>query len=85
MFRSALALALTATILSAFWLYRQSYETRYLEALVSAEERRVERLTNEIAVLEAERAYLARPDRIEPLARLLGLRPATPDQIESGR
>jgi cell division protein FtsL len=85
MFRSVLSMALAATILSAFWLYHQSYETRSLEAEVMAQERRVERLASEIAVLEAERAFLSRPERIEPLARMLGLRPATPEQIVTGQ
>jgi cell division protein FtsL len=82
MLRALQVLAIAATIASAFWVYRQSYDTRHLSAEVTAAERRVERLKSDIAVLEAERAYLARPERIEPLARMQGLRPPTPDQIQ---
>jgi cell division protein FtsL len=39
------------------------------------------KLTEEIAVLKAEEAYLTRPERIGPIAReRLGLQPARPDQ-----
>jgi len=39
------------------------------------------KLTEEIAVLKAEEAYLSRPERIGPIAReRLGLQPARPDQ-----
>lgn len=81
MLRAIQSAALLAAIGSAFWLYRDGYETRRLENAVSAEERRLESLQNEIAVLRAERAYLARPERIEPLARAQGLAPPTPDQL----
>lgn len=81
MLRWLQALAVLVTIGSAFWLYGQSYETRRLEATVTSQERQLERLQHEIAVLEAERAFLARPARIEPMARMLGLQPATPDQF----
>lgn len=81
MLRTLQAMAVTITVLSAFWLYHQGYETRRLETQVTSDERTLERLAHDIAVLEAERAYLSRPARIEPLARMLGLRPATPDQL----
>jgi len=81
MLRATTAFAMAATIVAAFWLYHQSYEVRRLESHVTAEERRLERLQSEVAVLQAERAFLTRPARIEPLARLMGLRPATPDQL----
>lgn len=39
------------------------------------------KLTEEIAVLKAEEAYLTRPERIGPIARdRLGLQPAKPEQ-----
>jgi cell division protein FtsL len=39
------------------------------------------KLTEEIAVLKAEEAYLSRPERIGPIAReRLGLQPAKPEQ-----
>lgn len=58
---------------SAFALYSIKYDTRRLEARVQADERAIDKLQGDIAVLKAERAYLARPDRIEKLARGQGL------------
>lgn len=68
-------------ISSAFLLYGLSYDTRQLEASVAAQERLAERARSDISVLKAERAHLARPDRIEPLARAQGLLPITDKQI----
>lgn len=62
-------------ISSAFLLYGLSYDTRQLEALVAAQEREADRARADIAVLKAERAHLARPERIAPLARSQGLEP----------
>ena len=73
--------AVLTAIAAAFWLYAVGYDTRRLEADVTLAERQRDRLQNDIAVLEAERAYLARPSRIEPLARQQGLRPAGPEQF----
>jgi cell division protein FtsL len=70
----ALALA------SAFALYAMKHDTRQLDARVQADERLLDRLENDIAVLKAERAHLARPDRIDKLARALGLEPISPRQ-----
>ena len=69
---------------SALLLYGLSYDTRLIEAGVAASERNAERLRADIAVMRAERAHLARPDRIEPIARSLGLRPTQPRQIAGG-
>ncbi len=66
---------------SAFLLYGLNYDTRQLEARVQDEERGVEKARSDIAVLKAERAYLARPERIEPLARAQGLAAATDKQF----
>jgi cell division protein FtsL len=71
-------------ISSAFFLYGLSYDTRQLEAHVSAEERRAEKARSDISVLKAERAHLARPARIEPIARGLGLQPMTDQQLTQG-
>lgn len=60
---------------SAFLLYGLNYDTRRIEAKVRAQERAAETARSDIAVLKAERALLARPDRIEPLARAQGLAP----------
>ena len=70
---------------SAFMLYGLSYDTRFAEARVQSAERTAERLRGDIAILRAERAYLSRPERIEPLARAQGLRPTLPQQIEDAR
>lgn len=60
---------------SAFLLYALNSETRQLESLVQAKERAVATVRSDIAVLKAERAHLARPERIEPVAREQGLAP----------
>jgi cell division protein FtsL len=72
-------------IASALLLYGLNYETRRLEAEVQLKERTAERARNDIAVLKAERGHLARPERIDQLARQLGLSPPKPDQFEQGR
>lgn len=73
-------LALMATISAAFVLYAIKYDTRQLEERIAAQKRTIERTENDIAVLRAERAHLARPDRIEALAIRQGLRPIRPAQ-----
>ena len=77
---AALALALA----SAFALYGMNYDTRQLERRVLAKEREIKKARNDIAVLKAERAHLARPERIESLARSQGLRPVTERQLFAG-
>ena len=72
-------------IASALLLYGLNYDTRRLEAEVQTKERTAERARNDIAVLKAERGALARPERIDPLARQLGLAPPKAGQFESGR
>jgi cell division protein FtsL len=69
---------------SAFLLYGLNYDTRLLEARVEAQERSVEKARSDIAVLKADRAHLARPERIEPLARAQGLGPMTEKQLAGG-
>lgn len=68
---------------SAFLLYGLTYDTRLIEQRVQAAERAADRARSEIAVLRAERAHLARPERIEPLARAQGLRPTLMPQVSS--
>ncbi|ODT29378.1 septum formation initiator family protein [Hyphomicrobium sp. CS1BSMeth3] len=79
-------LAAVATVLlavaSAFVLYAVTYETRRLEQHVAAQARTIEKTRLDIAVLRAERAYLARPERIEEMARKIGLGPIEPRQYE---
>ena len=67
--------AMALTIASAFGLYRIKYDTRQLEAKLQAGERAIEKMEGDIAVLKAEKAYLARPERIEALAKKQGLQP----------
>ena len=73
--------ALILTIASAFVLYSSNCDTRQLEARVTEQERAIEKARGDIAVLKAERAHLGRPERIEPLARGLGLGPASEQQL----
>ncbi len=79
--RSATVIAVALAIGSATVLYWVSYETKLLEARAHVLERRHERLEAEIAAARAELAYLSRPERIEPLARALGLAPPTAQQL----
>jgi cell division protein FtsL len=73
-------LLMLATLTAAFALYAVKYDTRRLEARVQAQERALEKAENDVAILMAERTHLARPERLEPLARLIGLAPVTPAQ-----
>ncbi len=79
-------LAAVGTVLlavaSAFVLYAVTYETRRLEQHVAAQDRTIEKTRLDIAVLKAERAYLARPERIEDMARKIGLAPIDPRQYD---
>jgi cell division protein FtsL len=69
-----------ATLAAAFALYSVKYDTRRLEARVQAQERALEKAESDVTVLTAERAHLSRPERLEPLARLIGLSPITSSQ-----
>lgn len=72
-------------VASALLLYALNYDTRRLEAELQAKERLADRARSDIAVLKAERGTLARPDRIDDLARRLGLGPPKPEQFAYGR
>lgn len=77
-------LAISAVFLalaSAFLLYALNFETRRLEMELGAKEALIEKTRGDIAILKAERAHLARPERIEPFARAQGLGPATGRQF----
>ena len=74
-------LAVLVALASAFFLYALGYDTRRLEAALAARERAADQARSDISTLKAERAYLARPERIEPLARGLGLRPVGERQL----
>lgn len=69
-----------SVLAAATALHVVKHDTRRLEISVQSRERTLEKLESDIAVLKAERAYLARPERIEPLARKLGLQPIREQQ-----
>jgi len=73
---------MVATLGAAFALYAIKYDTRRLELQVRTQERALERAEADVTVLRAERAYLARPERLEPLARLIGLAPIASAQYQ---
>lgn len=83
MSRLVAASTVLLAVASAFVLYAVSYETRRLEQHVAAQARNIEKARLDIAVLNAERAYLARPERIEEMARKIGLGPIDPRQVEA--
>lgn len=72
--------AILAVLGAVTGLYGLKYETRRIETRVQRLERAAEKAEADIAVLKAERAYLARPERIEKLARLQGLEPVREHQ-----
>jgi cell division protein FtsL len=74
-----LALMLSMLV-GVFALYAIKYDARQLETRVQMQERDLEKLENNVAVLIAERAHLAQPTALEPLARNLGLGPIAPRQ-----
>ena len=78
MHRAINAALMLATLASAVALYAIKNDTRRLETRVHAQERALERVRNDVTVLVAERAHLARPERLEPMARALGMGPVTP-------
>ncbi|HEY1245646.1 MAG TPA: cell division protein FtsL [Hyphomicrobiaceae bacterium] len=80
MHRTVNLLLLLVALASAFALYALKYDTRRMESRVRTLERMVHEMQGEIARLKAERAHLARPERIEPMARALGLAPIGPRQ-----
>lgn len=75
MLRMLSVAAACLTLVAAFSLYSLKYDTRRLEVAVQGKERALEKLEADIAILKAEKAYLARPERIEKLARKQGLGP----------
>lgn len=78
-------LSALAVIGLAFWAYRENYETQ--EALGKAEslQRQIASSRERMRVLNAEWAYLNRPDRLRDLAEInfdkLGLLPLQPYQF----
>ena len=78
--RGLTILAGLMTVASAVALYAMKHDTRRLEAEVQATERAIEKAESDIAALKAERAWLARPERIDALAREQGMAPIRPEQ-----
>jgi cell division protein FtsL len=66
---------LILALASAFALYVLKYDTRRMELRVQTLERSLDQVREEIGLLKAQHAHLARPERIGPLARALGLAP----------
>jgi cell division protein FtsL len=80
MHRTVNWILMLALIVGTFALYAIKDGTRRMEARVQAQERVLERLESDVSVLGAERAHLARPERLEPLARKLGMAPVSGNQ-----
>jgi cell division protein FtsL len=80
MHRTINLILLILALASAFALYALKYDTRRMEMRVETLDRALDRAQEEIALLKAKHAHLARPERIEPLARALGLAPIGPRQ-----
>ncbi len=84
--RSFLAtLSATLLIALAFWAYRENYRTQAELAEVRALQSEIGSLRESLSVLNAEWAYLNRPDRLRELADLdferLKLLPLQPEQF----
>ena len=84
-------LSIILVVALAFWAYDEGYETRATERAVAQLKREIGQRHQELSMLNAEWAYLNRPDRLAALAEMnfetLGLMPlsaehfATIDQV----
>jgi len=71
-------------LISAFCLYAINYDTRQFAERVQAQERKLDKAREDIAILKADRAFAGRPEVIGPAARALGLVPAGEAQFVRG-
>lgn len=69
----------------AFWAYRENYQTQEAQARSVDLQRQISESRQRLRVLNAEWAYLNRPDRLRDLAEInfdrLGLLPLQPSQF----
>jgi cell division protein FtsL len=80
MHRTVNFILLILALASAFALYVLKYDTRRMEVRVQTLERSLDQAKEQLALLKSQYAHLARPERLEPLARALGLAPIGPRQ-----
>lgn len=77
--------SLVLVVLCAIWAYRVNYETREAKVRVAGLRAEIAAEREALAVLDAEWAYLNRPDRLRALvdahAETLELEELTPDQF----
>ncbi len=69
----------------AYWAYHENYRTKTAMGEITALHRDIGQMREELAMLQAEWAYLNRPDRLRALVELnferLGLMPLRPEQF----
>jgi cell division protein FtsL len=67
-------------------IYNMKFETRRLETQAAQLERAIEDEKDNVALMRAEWSHVARPERVESLARdVLKLEPAKPEQLINHR
>jgi len=79
------ALSAFAVMALAFWAYHENYSTQEAQARAEKLQSRIARARQDLRMLQAEWAYLNRPERLEALAAMhfdrLGLLPMRPHQF----
>ena len=84
--RSLLYVMISLAVIGlAFWAYRENYRTQEAQARAQALQQAIAEARQRLRVLNAEWAYLNRPDRLMDLVELnyerLELMPMQPDQF----